>query len=272
MGPWMPSPPSRASSNATASGGGSCRCSPSTLRLGQCWPCCSAGFDGWPATRPTPDAGTAARARGRSSPTCTSAMRCCWSTISRPWASGQHGLLSHLPDPRGPSSRSSPIGAHSLRHDPPSTCGSAGRLRRGRLPHAQIRFSLAPMALATVLAKLMETSYMQSLVMSKGLPLMARPPHSAAFILLTTILSVGGASGCGGRPRRTGGTGGRANEGNWPSAEFGIRGHPAPRGGVFSMRLGSTHRDKLRGIRPNRFEMLLWRSLFIFYISSFYLR
>jgi putative tricarboxylic transport membrane protein len=47
--------------------------------------------------------------------------------------------------------------------------------------------------LATVLAKLMETSFMQSLVMSRGSPLIFfTRPISIAFILLTVISVVSG--------------------------------------------------------------------------------
>ena len=81
------------------------------------------------------------------------------------------------------------IGAYSLRHSffDLWICllfGVIGYLMR------KFEFPVAPMVLATVLAKLMETSYMQSLVMSKGSPLIFfTRPISAAFILLT-ILSV----------------------------------------------------------------------------------
>jgi putative tricarboxylic transport membrane protein len=81
------------------------------------------------------------------------------------------------------------IGAYSLRHSffdlwISLLFGVVGYLMR------KFEFPVAPMVLATVLAKLMETSYMQSLVMSKGSPLIFfTRPISAAFILLT-ILSV----------------------------------------------------------------------------------
>ena len=81
------------------------------------------------------------------------------------------------------------IGAYSLRHSffdlwISLLFGVVGYLMR------KFEFPVAPMVLATVLAKLMETSYMQSLVMSKGSPLIfLTRPISAAFILLT-ILSV----------------------------------------------------------------------------------
>jgi putative tricarboxylic transport membrane protein len=81
------------------------------------------------------------------------------------------------------------IGAYSLRHSffdlwVSLLFGVVGYLMR------KFEFPVAPMVLATVLAKLMETSYMQSLVMSKGSPLIfLTRPISAAFILLT-ILSV----------------------------------------------------------------------------------
>jgi putative tricarboxylic transport membrane protein len=49
------------------------------------------------------------------------------------------------------------------------------------------------MVLATVLAKLMETSFMQSLVLSKGSPLIFfTRPISIAFILLTLVSIVSG--------------------------------------------------------------------------------
>ena len=49
------------------------------------------------------------------------------------------------------------------------------------------------MVLATVLAKLMETSFTQSLVMSKGSPLIFfTRPISIAFILLTLVSVVSG--------------------------------------------------------------------------------
>ncbi|MBI5579313.1 MAG: tripartite tricarboxylate transporter permease [Deltaproteobacteria bacterium] len=81
------------------------------------------------------------------------------------------------------------IGAYSLRHSffdlwISLLFGVIGYLMR------KFEFPVAPMVLATVLAKLMETSYMQSLVMSKGSPLIFfTRPISAAFILLT-LLSV----------------------------------------------------------------------------------
>ena len=81
------------------------------------------------------------------------------------------------------------IGAYSLRHSffdlwISLLFGVVGYLMR------KFEFPVAPMVLATVLAKLMETSYMQSLVMSKGSPLIfLTRPISAAFILLT-LLSV----------------------------------------------------------------------------------
>ena len=81
------------------------------------------------------------------------------------------------------------IGAYSLRHSffdlwISLLFGVVGYLMR------KFEFPVAPMVLATVLAKLMETSFMQSLVMSKGSPLIfLTRPISAAFILLT-ILSV----------------------------------------------------------------------------------
>ena len=77
------------------------------------------------------------------------------------------------------------IGAYSLRHSffDLWIClffGVVGYLMR------KFEFPVAPMVLATVLAKLMETSFTQSLVMSKGSPLIFfTRPISIAFILLT---------------------------------------------------------------------------------------
>jgi putative tricarboxylic transport membrane protein len=84
------------------------------------------------------------------------------------------------------------IGAYSLRHSffDLWICllfGVIGYLMR------KLDFPVAPMVLATVLAKLMETSFMQSLVMSKGSPLIFfTRPISIAFILLTVISIVSG--------------------------------------------------------------------------------
>jgi putative tricarboxylic transport membrane protein len=84
------------------------------------------------------------------------------------------------------------IGAYSLRHSffdlwISLLFGVIGYLMR------KFEFPVAPMVLATVLAKLMETSFMQSLVMSKGSPLIFfTRPISIAFILLTVISVVSG--------------------------------------------------------------------------------
>jgi putative tricarboxylic transport membrane protein len=84
------------------------------------------------------------------------------------------------------------IGAYSLRHSffdlwISLLFGVIGYLMR------KFEFPVAPMVLATVLAKLMETSFMQSLVMSKGSPLIFfTRPISIAFILLTVISIVSG--------------------------------------------------------------------------------
>ena len=84
------------------------------------------------------------------------------------------------------------IGAYSLRHSffDLWIClffGVVGYLMR------KFEFPVAPMVLATVLAKLMETSFMQSLVMSKGSPLIFfTRPISIAFILLTLVSVVSG--------------------------------------------------------------------------------
>ncbi len=84
------------------------------------------------------------------------------------------------------------IGAYSLRHSffDLWIClffGVVGYLMR------KFEFPVAPMVLATVLAKLMETSFTQSLVMSKGSPLIFfTRPISIAFILLTAVSVVSG--------------------------------------------------------------------------------
>jgi len=84
------------------------------------------------------------------------------------------------------------IGAYSLRHSffdlwISLLFGVIGYLMR------KFEFPVAPMVLATVLAKLMETSFMQSLVMSKGSPLIFfTRPISVAFIVLTAISVVSG--------------------------------------------------------------------------------
>jgi putative tricarboxylic transport membrane protein len=84
------------------------------------------------------------------------------------------------------------IGAYSLRHSffdlwISLLFGVVGYLMR------KLDFPVAPMVLATVLAKLMETSFMQSLVMSKGSPLIFfTRPISIAFMVLTAISVVSG--------------------------------------------------------------------------------
>jgi putative tricarboxylic transport membrane protein len=84
------------------------------------------------------------------------------------------------------------IGAYSLRHSffdlwISLIFGVVGYLMR------KFDFPVAPMVLATVLAKLMETSFMQSLVMSKGSPLIFfTRPISIAFIALTAVSVVSG--------------------------------------------------------------------------------
>jgi putative tricarboxylic transport membrane protein len=84
------------------------------------------------------------------------------------------------------------IGAYSLRHSffdlwISLLFGVVGYLMR------KFDFPVAPMVLATVLAKLMETSFMQSLVLSKGSPLIFfTRPISIAFILLTLVSIVSG--------------------------------------------------------------------------------
>jgi len=81
------------------------------------------------------------------------------------------------------------IGAFSLRHSffdlwIALLFGLVGYFMR------KFEFPVAPLVLATVLASLMETSFMQSLVMSRGSPLIFfSRPISAAFISLT-VLSV----------------------------------------------------------------------------------
>jgi putative tricarboxylic transport membrane protein len=84
------------------------------------------------------------------------------------------------------------IGAYSLRHSffdlwISLLFGVLGYLMR------KFDFPVAPMVLATVLAKLMETSFMQSLVMSKGSPLIFfTRPISIAFIVLTVVSVISG--------------------------------------------------------------------------------
>ena len=84
------------------------------------------------------------------------------------------------------------IGAYSLRHSffdlwISLLFGVIGYFMR------KLEFPVAPMVLATVLAKLMETSFMQSLVMAKGSPLIFfTRPISIAFIALTVISVVSG--------------------------------------------------------------------------------
>jgi putative tricarboxylic transport membrane protein len=79
------------------------------------------------------------------------------------------------------------IGAYSLRHSIFDLwiClffGVVGYLMR------KFDYPVAPMVLATVLAKLMETSFMQSLVISKGSPfILFTRPISLAFLVLTGI-------------------------------------------------------------------------------------
>jgi putative tricarboxylic transport membrane protein len=81
------------------------------------------------------------------------------------------------------------IGAYSLRHSffdlwIALLFGVVGYLMR------KLEFPVAPMVLATVLASLMETSFMQSIVMSRGSMLIFfTRPISVAFMLLT-VLSV----------------------------------------------------------------------------------
>jgi putative tricarboxylic transport membrane protein len=84
------------------------------------------------------------------------------------------------------------IGAFSLRHSffdlwISLLFGVVGYLMR------KFDFPVAPMVLATVLAKLMETSFMQSLVLSKGSPLIFfTRPISIAFMVLTVVSVVSG--------------------------------------------------------------------------------
>jgi putative tricarboxylic transport membrane protein len=84
------------------------------------------------------------------------------------------------------------IGAYSLRHSffdlwISLLFGVIGFFMR------KFDFPVAPMVLATVLAKLMETTFMQSLVMSKGSPLIFfTRPIAIAFILLTVVSIVSG--------------------------------------------------------------------------------
>ncbi|RJR38723.1 MAG: tripartite tricarboxylate transporter permease [Desulfobacteraceae bacterium] len=84
------------------------------------------------------------------------------------------------------------IGAYSLRHSffdlwISLLFGVVGYVMR------KLDFPIAPMVLATVLAKLMETSFMQSLVMSKGSPLIFfTRPICIAFIALTVVSVVSG--------------------------------------------------------------------------------
>jgi putative tricarboxylic transport membrane protein len=84
------------------------------------------------------------------------------------------------------------IGAYSLRHSffdlwISLLFGVVGYFMR------KFDFPVAPMVLAAVLAKLMETSFMQSLVMSKGSPfIFFSRPISVAFIVLTLVSVVSG--------------------------------------------------------------------------------
>jgi putative tricarboxylic transport membrane protein len=77
------------------------------------------------------------------------------------------------------------IGAYSLRYSffdlwMALLFGVVGYLMR------KLDFPVAPMVLATVLASMMETSFMQSITMSRGsLLIFVTRPISAAFILLT---------------------------------------------------------------------------------------
>jgi putative tricarboxylic transport membrane protein len=57
----------------------------------------------------------------------------------------------------------------------------------------KFEFPVAPMVLAAVLANLMETSLMQSLVLSKGSPLIFfTRPISVAFMILTFLSILSG--------------------------------------------------------------------------------
>ena len=57
----------------------------------------------------------------------------------------------------------------------------------------KLEFPVAPMVLATVLASMMETSFMQSITMSRGsLLIFFTRPISAAFMLLTVLSVVSG--------------------------------------------------------------------------------
>jgi putative tricarboxylic transport membrane protein len=84
------------------------------------------------------------------------------------------------------------IGAYSLRHSffdlwIALLFGVVGYFMR------KFGFPVAPMVLATVLASLMETSFMQSVVISKGSPLIFfTRPISAAFMVLTLLSVVSG--------------------------------------------------------------------------------
>jgi putative tricarboxylic transport membrane protein len=84
------------------------------------------------------------------------------------------------------------IGAYSLRHSffdlwMVLLFGVVGYLMR------KLEFPVAPMVLAAVLAVLMETSLMQSLVLSKGSPLIFfTRPISVAFMILTVLSILSG--------------------------------------------------------------------------------
>jgi putative tricarboxylic transport membrane protein len=84
------------------------------------------------------------------------------------------------------------IGAYSLRHSffdlwMALLFGVVGYLMR------KFEFPVAPMVLAAVLANLMETSLMQSLVLSKGSPLIFfTRPISVAFMILTFLSILSG--------------------------------------------------------------------------------
>jgi TctA family transporter len=71
----------------------------------------------------------------------------------------------------------------------------------------KFEFPVAPMVLATVLAKLMETSFTQSLVMSKGSPLILFTPLVSGALIMPTLTS--GVSGIP-KPRPSGSRSNRA--------------------------------------------------------------
>jgi putative tricarboxylic transport membrane protein len=84
------------------------------------------------------------------------------------------------------------IGAYSLRHSffdlwMALSFGVIGYFMR------KLGFPVAPMVLATVLASLMETSFMQSMTMSRGsLAIFVTRPISTAFIILAALSVVSG--------------------------------------------------------------------------------